>query len=127
MEDIVDGLMGLAYGLHHLSALYVMADIHDLDHSVGNGLEVGLSKKQGDYVDFFDRFDPIIFIFDAYPGGVGFAELIYERRGELVAAARRLLQECPCKFGCPSCVGPTLEVGKKAKEVARAIIELVEG
>ncbi|HOJ51929.1 MAG TPA: DEAD/DEAH box helicase [Syntrophales bacterium] len=127
MEDIVDGLMGLAYGLHHLSALYVMADIHDLDHSVGNGLEVGLSKKQGDYVDFFDRFDPIIFIFDAYPGGVGFAELIYERRGELIAAARRLLQECPCKFGCPSCVGPTLEVGKKAKEVARAIIELVEG
>ncbi|MCX7982395.1 MAG: DEAD/DEAH box helicase [Syntrophales bacterium] len=125
-DEIVDGLMGLAYGLHHLAALYVMADSRDLDHSVGNGRGVVLAKSEVEADEFFDRFDPVIFIFEAYPGGVGFSELIYEKRGELLEGMRRLLEECPCTVGCPSCVGPTLEVGRKAKEVALAIIELVE-
>jgi len=36
-----------------------------------------------------------------------------------------LIEKCPCAFGCPSCVGPTLEVGKTAKAIVPKIIDLV--
>ena len=47
---------------------------------------------------------PTIFIYDGHPGGVGIAERGFERFGELVGNALRLVSECPCDAGCPSCV-----------------------
>ncbi|HYH62188.1 MAG TPA: Zn-binding domain-containing protein, partial [Solirubrobacterales bacterium] len=47
---------------------------------------------------------PTIFIYDGHPGGVGIAERGFERFGELVRNALRLVSECPCERGCPSCV-----------------------
>jgi DEAD/DEAH box helicase domain-containing protein len=47
---------------------------------------------------------PTIFIHDGHPGGVGITRIGYEAFGSLVEDAHRLLSECPCKSGCPSCV-----------------------
>ena len=47
---------------------------------------------------------PTIFIYDGHPGGVGIAERGFERFPELVGNALRLVSECPCASGCPSCV-----------------------
>lgn len=47
---------------------------------------------------------PTIFIYDGHPGGVGIAERGFERFPRLVADALRLVAECPCGSGCPSCV-----------------------
>ena len=47
---------------------------------------------------------PTIFIYDGHPGGVGIAERGYENFERLVADAARLVRECPCSEGCPSCV-----------------------
>ena len=47
---------------------------------------------------------PTIFIYDGHPGGVGIAERGFERFPELVGNALRLVSECPCQRGCPSCV-----------------------
>ncbi len=47
---------------------------------------------------------PTIFIYDGYPGGVGIARRGYEEFERLVADASRLVAECPCSHGCPSCV-----------------------
>jgi ATP-dependent helicase YprA (DUF1998 family) len=44
-------------------------------------------------------------LFDRYPGGLGFAEQGWTRLDELAAAARDHLESCPCRDGCPSCVG----------------------
>ncbi|HQP26095.1 MAG TPA: DUF1998 domain-containing protein, partial [Smithellaceae bacterium] len=74
-----------------------------------------------------DEFDPTIFIFDSYPGGIGFSELLYNEHEHLLSSAKSLIEKCPCAFGCPSCVGPTLEVGKSAKEIVPKIIDLVLG
>jgi len=151
--EIIDGLGGLAYGLHHLAAMRLMADLHDLDRAIGDKSGEWFAKKVKDLravTNFsavagsgaaagsgatgngsagisaeavrLDAYDPTIFIFDAYPGGIGFSELLYEQHGELMAAVRRLLRSCPCSHGCPSCVGPTLEVGPTAKETALAIL-----
>jgi DEAD/DEAH box helicase domain-containing protein len=47
---------------------------------------------------------PTIFIYDGHPGGVGITRLGYERFETLVRDALRLIGECPCHSGCPSCV-----------------------
>jgi len=49
---------------------------------------------------------PALYLYDAYPGGIGLAESVIERWEELVAAALELVTECPCQEGCPSCIGP---------------------
>jgi DEAD/DEAH box helicase domain-containing protein len=47
---------------------------------------------------------PTIFIYDGHPGGVGITRVGYEQFERLVDDASRLIGECPCKSGCPSCV-----------------------
>ena len=47
---------------------------------------------------------PTIFIYDAYPGGIGIAEATYETLGDLLTATRDIIADCPCADGCPSCV-----------------------
>jgi DEAD/DEAH box helicase domain-containing protein len=45
-----------------------------------------------------------IFIYDGHPGGVGIAQRGYEQFERLLGDAFRLIDECPCESGCPSCV-----------------------
>jgi DEAD/DEAH box helicase domain-containing protein len=47
---------------------------------------------------------PTIFIYDGHPGGVGITRQGFVRFESLVADAHRLIDECPCESGCPSCV-----------------------
>jgi DEAD/DEAH box helicase domain-containing protein len=47
---------------------------------------------------------PTIFIYDGHPGGVGITERGFELFERLVGDALRLVSECPCTAGCPSCV-----------------------
>ena len=47
---------------------------------------------------------PTIFIHDGHPGGVGITRLAFAHFEELVADAHRLISECGCADGCPSCV-----------------------
>jgi DEAD/DEAH box helicase domain-containing protein len=47
---------------------------------------------------------PTIFIYDGHPGGVGITRVGYEQFERLTDDATRLIDECPCKAGCPSCV-----------------------
>jgi DEAD/DEAH box helicase domain-containing protein len=47
---------------------------------------------------------PTIFIYDGHPGGVGITHAGYERFEALVGDALRLISECRCEKGCPSCV-----------------------
>ncbi len=45
-----------------------------------------------------------IFIYDAFPGGVGIAEKGFDILEELWRATLSAIEECPCEAGCPSCV-----------------------
>ena len=47
---------------------------------------------------------PTIFIYDGHPGGVGISRRGYDEFPRLVGDAARLVGECPCAEGCPSCV-----------------------
>jgi DEAD/DEAH box helicase domain-containing protein len=68
-------------------------------------------------------FEPNIYLYDKYPGGVGFSEPLFRMSESLLEKTRKLIASCPCTSGCPSCVGPIGEVGEKGKEVAMEILQ----
>ena len=138
-SEIIDGLSGLAYGLHYLASMLLMSDAHDIDRCIGDksgewfvrhgagfrSITTSSNNATDATTIMVDAFDPTVFIFDAYPGGIGFSELLYEEHDRLLASALALIRSCPCIHGCPSCVGPTLEVGPAAKETVLAILDLI--
>jgi ATP-dependent helicase YprA (DUF1998 family) len=70
-------------------------------------------------------FEPNIYLYDKYPGGVGLSEPLFRMSQSLLEKTQKLIAECPCASGCPSCVGPIGEVGEKGKEVALEILRRV--
>jgi len=102
-----NGVVGLGNVLRTIAALLLMSDVRDL------GLAV-----TGDEPDSQGIFEPDLFLYDNFPGGIGQSEPLFRMRETLLAKAAELLEACPCETGCPSCVGPPGEVGDKAKEVA---------
>ena len=66
---------------------------------------------------------PTIYIYDKYPGGIGIAKKVFEIFPEILKASRELITGCTCASGCPSCVGPMIEVGLKGKDSALKIID----
>jgi len=67
---------------------------------------------------------PTIYLYDSYPGGVGFSRKLYTCHKDLLQGARELIQQCECAEGCPSCVGPALEVGHTGKDGAVRLIDI---
>ena len=136
-SEIIDGLAGLAYCLHHISAMLVMADIRDVDWCIGDKsgewyVRHGsnhrvITTTPGQPVAVMeDAYDPTVFVFDAYPGGIGFSENLFDRHDELMRAVRSVIASCQCENGCPMCVGPLLEVGPTAKKAALSILDLMD-
>jgi len=68
---------------------------------------------------------PTIYVYDNYPGGVGLAFKLFNDPVPTVEAALQTVQQCPCEAGCPSCVGPMLEVGEHAKVDSVQILQTV--
>ncbi len=102
-----NGLSALGNALRTVAALLLMCDPRDL------GVAVSEDASQGQ-----PRYEPDLFLYDMYPGGIGQSEPLFRRTEELLDMAARLIEQCPCDFGCPSCTGPVGEVGERGKEVA---------
>jgi DEAD/DEAH box helicase domain-containing protein len=134
-EEKINGLFGLAYCMHHVAPLFMMCDIHDVgvsigDNSTGKSLPprtVPLSAMAEEDPPIFSEidFEPNIFIYDNFPGGIGLSPSLFDLETELLERCRKTITACPCKEGCPSCVGPAKESGKEAKQVALEILMAV--
>jgi DEAD/DEAH box helicase domain-containing protein len=68
-------------------------------------------------------FEPNLYLFDAYPGGIGFSEPLFRAHDLLIHKTRELISSCTCEQGCPSCVGPAGDLAVHAKEAALAILD----
>jgi DEAD/DEAH box helicase domain-containing protein len=51
-----------------------------------------------------DTGEATVFVYDAYPGGAGFAERGYDLGEQWLRATRDAVEACPCTDGCPACV-----------------------
>ena len=87
-------LLGSLHALEH-SQIAVLPLIAMCDRWDIGGLSINSHPQTG---------VPTIFIYDGHPGGVGITRRGYEQFERLVDDARRLISECPCTAGCPSCI-----------------------
>jgi DEAD/DEAH box helicase domain-containing protein len=46
----------------------------------------------------------LVFLYDAFPGGVGIAEKGFDLVEDLWRATYEAVRDCPCEDGCPSCI-----------------------
>jgi DEAD/DEAH box helicase domain-containing protein len=66
---------------------------------------------------------PVIYLWEAVPGGVGMAPRLYARTDELLEGALDLVRECECASGCPGCVGPHVESSLDVRALSRSLLE----
>jgi DEAD/DEAH box helicase domain-containing protein len=64
-----------------------------------------------------------IFLYESTPGGIGFSKKLYEMHTTLLEAAAEVVAACECEAGCPSCVGPAMEVGPGGKRHTQELIK----
>lgn len=132
------GMFGLLHALESVATLLLMCDGRDLGTAIGERppstgeeaeeesftpmrMEEAVGAQEKEF------FEPNLYLFDAYPGGIGFSEPLFRVHDLLVRKTRELIAECPCEDGCPSCVGPAGDLALRAKEAALAILERLSG
>lgn len=106
-----NGIVGLANVLRTVGALLLMCDARDLGLAISEDIANGAQ-----------RFEPDLFLYDAYPGGIGLSAPLFKLTPKLLAGALEVLTGCACDSGCPACSGPIGEVGERGKEAAARIL-----
>lgn len=91
-DALEGGLMGIANLVSNIAPVYLMCDPKDI--SV-------FPQAKSPYTQ-----NPTIFIYDTIPGGMGLSEKLYDLHNTVLEQSLKMVKECPCPSGCPSCVGP---------------------
>ncbi|HSB70845.1 MAG TPA: DEAD/DEAH box helicase [Candidatus Methylomirabilis sp.] len=110
--------------------LHFMGGIHAVEHAMIGLFPLFALCDRGDVGGISYTFHPqvgrsAIFLYDGYPEGIGLAERCYRVLDDLLAHTLRLLQECPCEAGCPSCIhSPKCGSGNKPLDKAAAVLTL---
>jgi len=133
-QQALDGFLGAAYALHIVATVAVMAEARDLQKSVGSGDgawfvssdvsgrgQIRGSDGQPAALAPDAPFTPTVYLYDAFPGGIGQSEPLFNRREDLVAQSVTLIERCDCRGGCPGCVGPVLVADEDAATTPKAL------
>ncbi|MEA3254026.1 MAG: Zn-binding domain-containing protein, partial [Chloroflexota bacterium] len=88
--DFHGGLHACEHAAIGILPLFALCDRNDI-----GGISTPLHPDTG---------KPQIFIYDAYPGGIGIAEKGFELVEKLWQATLKLITGCPCQDGCPGCI-----------------------
>ena len=103
-EELQGAMVGISHIIEHIAPVFLMCSPRD----------IGVVYHVRD--PFTNK--PTLFLYDNCAGGVGLSDRVYEMDDELFKEARRMLMDCPCADGCPSCVGPPSDVGAGGKRIA---------
>jgi len=110
-----DSLIGLSNVLGNAAPVYLMCG--------GSDIQV-MYQTRSPFTGL-----PTVFIYDNYPGGVGFSDKLFELHDEIFDMAEKLVVNCECESGCPSCVGPAGEFSEfgNPREDTLSIIRYIRG
>jgi DEAD/DEAH box helicase domain-containing protein len=75
------------------------------------------------------QFQPTVFLYDGYPGGIGLSAPLFDLRARVLCAAQAMVGSCACAGGCPACIGPVLaadeQCDRSPKDLALRILSLL--
>ena len=103
-DTLKNGMMGVANLLRIVCPLYLMCAPQDI--AVVYQVKSPITDQ------------PTVLLYDNCPGGIGLSQKAYGMRDLLLSKALQVAQDCGCKYGCPSCVGPVGEIGEDGKKTA---------
>jgi len=125
-DDRQNGLRALKNAMRSIATLLLMCDPRDLGATLGENQPEPESGDAPAPPSASDEsrsfFEPNIYLYDNYPGGIGFSKPLYDLHDELLEKTLALIRHCGCQSGCPSCVGPVGEIGESGKAVAQDIL-----
>jgi DEAD/DEAH box helicase domain-containing protein len=129
-EALIDGLRAVTYLLHHLAPIFLLCDVRDLgswlgDTTPGAPDAVATRESARERLLAAEQFNPTIYLYDSHAGGIGLAERLFEVLPDLLRQGLATLRTCPCQAGCPSCVGPVNDVGRRAKATAARLLDVL--
>ena len=107
-DELQGAMMGVANLLRAVAPLYLMCAPRDF--AVIYQVRSPFTGK------------PTMYLYDNCPGGVGLSEKSYNMQRQLLQSTLELAEGCDCDSGCPSCVGPVMEVGEKGKRIAIEVL-----
>jgi DEAD/DEAH box helicase domain-containing protein len=126
------GMFGVLHALKSVATLLLMCDARDLGTAIGerppspgaDGPEFApVEMEHANSSTAKEFFEPNLYLYDAYPGGIGFSAPLFRAHESLLLQTRELIASCGCDAGCPSCVGPAGDLVPRAKEAAMAILD----
>ena len=126
-DDRRDGIVGLGFALRQVAQLLLMCDRHDIGLVIHGEESRPAHPAPSGSAGVAHEEEPTIFIYDNYPGGIGFSEPLFGLHDRLLGDTRALIERCPCEAGCPACVGPIGQTGPHAKPVALALLVALDG
>lgn len=131
-EEKIEAVSGLAYLMRHICAVNLMCDSKDIgvaieDNITKSEINPYSSRRSGTQSQqaLLRTFEPNIYIYDSYPNGIGFSEVLFARAAEIFEKTLDAINRCECERGCPSCVGPPIRTNDNHKDAARYIISLL--
>jgi DEAD/DEAH box helicase domain-containing protein len=129
-DELIDGLRAVTYLLHHLAPIFLLCDVRDLGSWLGDTTPAtpdaaATRDSARRRLLEAEQFNPTIYLYDSHAGGIGLAERLFEVLPDLLQQGLATLQTCPCQAGCPSCVGPVNEVGRRAKGTAARLLRVL--
>lgn len=127
-EEKINGVRGLAYALRSVSVIFLMCDLRDLGLAVIDTIQDRKIyqyqlRKPETVEEARKEFQPNIYLYDKYPGGIGFSKTLFDERETLFESVRSLVSGCLCESGCPSCVGAPLMVSLRTKEIVLWLLQ----
>jgi DEAD/DEAH box helicase domain-containing protein len=131
-EEKIEAVSGIAYLMRHVCSVILMCDVKDMGVAVEDNItKTSINRGSGrrfsslNGENILRDFEPTIYIYDSYPNGIGFAEVLFEKSAEVFEKTLEAIQRCNCERGCPSCVGPPVRSSDNHKDAARFIISLL--
>ncbi len=88
--DFGGGLHGAEHALIAVMPFHVMCDRRDIG---------GFSSPA-----FPGSGEPMVIIYDGFPGGIGLAENAFSKFEEILKMTTDLVRDCRCEMGCPACI-----------------------
>ncbi|HSM32924.1 MAG TPA: DEAD/DEAH box helicase [Anaerolineae bacterium] len=111
-DELDAALVGAGRALQTVASVLLMADPHDL------GMVAQVRSPHAER--------PVIYLWEAAPGGVGMSARLFDRTDELVSGALDLVAHCDCEVGCPACVGPRGESRLDGRALATRLLRLLD-